>query len=232
MIRCDMRNRIRIFRSADEARPPPLPAALDGFLDALVQKFENCRPGLGEDPATGAEAFFLALYEPERDRLRDVIRLEQAHLPESAHAEMFSQVDRLIRDVIVPAYLRVAVRFTGRERNAFYLAPEGLHGVERIGWAVAGMALGALVIWAPFIPLWSKEWVLPFFLGGLVFPDLRRWWELRRYERDLNELVARGDEEVRRIDVSYVMREPEAAVPAQAAARTIAEGNHGPGRGT
>ena len=49
--------------------------ALDGFVDSLLQKFENCRPGLsdalegreGETP----EAFFTGLYEKEIPRLKE-----------------------------------------------------------------------------------------------------------------------------------------------------------------
>jgi hypothetical protein len=86
--------------------------------------------------------------------------------------------------------VRFARRFTPRERNDFYLAPEPLHGLERLGFTVAGMAIGAFAVWAPFIPLWQKEWVLPFAVAGL---DSRASGAtcLRRYQADLNGLVAR-----------------------------------------
>ena len=113
-------------------------------------------------------------------------------------------MDDLVRKVVLPGWVRLASRFTPRERNGFYALADSLHGVERAGWAVLGMVLGFLVVWAPFIPLWSKEWVLPFTVGGLVFPELRRWFSFRRYEGELNELVSRSDREIARVDLAYL----------------------------
>ncbi len=195
--------------------------ALDGFVDSLLQTFENCRPGLN-DRLLGAEgeapeAFFSGLYEKEIPRLKDIIRREESLLDAPVCEAYFRQVDDLIRKVVIPAYVRLAVRFTPRERNAFYLAPEPFHGLERFGWAVAGVAVGALVILAPFIPLWSKEWIIPFMLAGLVFPNIRRFLMVRQYEGELNHLVARADDEIARIDSHYLT----AGEPSEAASFAV-----------
>lgn len=184
---------------------------LDGFVDSLLQKFENCRAGLTDEivKAGGAERYFADLAEAELPLLRDAIRLEESHLTEAARDELFRRVEEMVRAVVVPAYARLATRFTNRERNDFYLVREQLHGLERIGWGLAGMVVGAFVVWAPFIPLWSKEWVLPFMIGGLFFPNLRRFWAIRRYERELNLLVAHTNQEIGRIDLGYLLRAPE-----------------------
>ena len=91
------------------------------------------------------------------------------------------------------------------------------------------MGLGFLVVWAPFVPLWSKEWVLPFTVGGLVFPELRRWLSFRRYEGELNQLVTRADHEIARVDLAYLTdttsvaeREARDGEEARAAARLAA----------
>jgi hypothetical protein len=203
----------RVVEALSRARYGP--AALDGFVDGVLQKFENCRAGLDDDALarSDGDSFFRPLYEAERERLKDAIRLEQPHLGEAGRDAMFAQVDELVRSVTLPAYQRIAVRFTARERNGFYLLREPLHGLERAGWAVAGTLVGGFIVWAPFIPLWSKEWVLPFFLAGLVFPELRRWWEIRRYERELNRLVARTDAEIRRLDLGFLLRDDSPATP-------------------
>lgn len=192
--------------TASPARP------LSGFVDSLLQTFENCRPGLSDDllGAQGEppEVFFATLYEKELPRLRDTIRREESLLGSDAQKEYLRKVDDLLRNVVIPAYVRVAVRFTPRERNRFNLAPEAFHGLERLGWAVAGIAIGALVIAAPFIPLWSKEWIIPFMVGGFVFPNLRRVLAVRRYEGELNRIVVRADDEITRID-THVLTEGE-----------------------
>jgi hypothetical protein len=184
------------------------PSALSGFLDSLIQGFENRRAGLADQISSAdALAFFLDLYDKELDRLRETIRVQEPALSEPERRDFFHRVDDLVRKVIVPAYVRLAAPLTRRERNDFYLTPGPLHGLERAGWAVAGIALGGFVVWAPFIPVWEKEWVLPFALAGLVFPDLRRYFALRRYQAELNGLVAHGNDEVWRMEVSYLTRE-------------------------
>jgi hypothetical protein len=178
---------------------------LEGFVDSLLQTFENSRPGLtGAMLETGeVEGFFREMYEKEVRSLRDKIA-HLGHLSAEEREELFQRVDDRIRKVVVPAYARLASAFTPRERNDFYLAPEPVHGVERLAWAVAGLLLGALVVEAPFIPLWSKEWVLVFGVGGFVFPTLRRYFALRRYQYQLNDLANRTDDEIWRLDLGYL----------------------------
>ncbi len=220
------------------------PPALDGFVDSLLQKFENCRAGLTDETLArgpvATERFFVDLYAEETSRLRDVIRQQEPHLSAAAHDELFRKVDDLVHKVVVPGYVRLSHRYSQRERNGFYALPEGLHGVERLLWAVAGMAIGGFVIWAPFIPIWSKEWVLPFAMGGLLFPELRRWLSVRRFERELNGLVQKADREIGRIDTAYLtdataLAERDAGAGAEAArlsaARAASRQEAGPGEG-
>jgi hypothetical protein len=178
---------------------------LDGFVHSLLQTFENSRPGLtAEMLAKGeVEAFFRDLYEKEVRLLRDRIT-GLTHLSKDEQGELFQRVSERIRKVVLPAYARLASSFTPRERNEFYLTPEELHGLERLAWGALGVALGAFVVWAPFIPLWSKEWVLVFAVGGLFFPSLRRYFALRRYQHELNDLVARTDDEIWRLDLGFM----------------------------
>jgi hypothetical protein len=199
---------------------------LDGFVDGLLQTFENCRAGLPDDRlAEGGEAvqdFFLALYEKETGRLDEIIERDEAHLAPERRRELRHTVDGLIRTVVVPAYVRLATAFTRRERKDFYLVPSALQTLERVLWAVVGIGLGFFVVRAPFIPIWSKEWVFVFFVGGLVFPEARRVLALRRYQGDLNRLVARTDQEVWRREMAYMTsgdaltREPVPTIPEEA----------------
>ncbi len=130
---------------------------LNGFVDSLLQSFENHRAGLTDAMlgTGGEEAFFQALYEKEAPRLRETVRQQELALPDGTREAFFKDVDEYVRRVVLPAYTRLAARFTRRERNDFYLLPEPLHGAERLGWGVAGMLLGFFVVWAPFIPLWA-----------------------------------------------------------------------------
>lgn len=181
---------------------------LGRFVDSLLQTFEDCRPGLSDqtvkDGEEATQRYFLELYEREAARLDDTIRQQEPHLSDDARNALKSEVDSLIRKVIVPAFSRLAWRFTPRERNDFYLTEEKFHAAERVGFAAAGILVGTFVILAPFIPLWEREWILPFMFAGLFFPNIRRYLAMRRYENELNKLVVRADREFGRIDIAYL----------------------------
>jgi hypothetical protein len=98
-----------------------------------------------------------------------------------------------------------------------------MHALERALLCAAGIAVGAFVVWAPFIPLWEKWWVLPFALAGLFVPELRRVFALRGYESRVNELVARADREIARLDAAY-LTSPEALAERGRDARRLPEG--------
>ena len=115
------------------------------------------------------------------------------------------EAEGLVRGVVLPAYVRLAARYTARERNDFYRAPERFHALERVGLALAGMLAGLFVVWAPFIPLWSKEWVALFVVGGLLYPELRRWAASRTYEREVNALVHAADREASRLALGHLL---------------------------
>jgi hypothetical protein len=184
---------------------------LSGFFDTLLQGFENRRAGLSDEKARShgrdLESYFLELYAEEEPRLAEIVATESLALPDSVRAELLRKVDQLIRKVVIPAYARAAGPFTLAERNDFFLSPRSLHGLERLGFGVAGIVLGAFVVWAPFIPLWSKEWVFPFAVGGLLFPNVRRFLALRRYQAQLNGVVKRADDEVWRMEMAYMTGE-------------------------
>jgi hypothetical protein len=90
----------------------------------------------------------------------------------------------------VPARWRgIAEPFTRLEK-AGYGVWRGGDVIARAAYALAGLAIGGLVIWAPFIPIWDKWFA--FVLGGAAWwlPDLQSRWARRRYARRLGEIVA------------------------------------------
>lgn len=195
----------RLFRAASSGGR----GMLGGFTDSLVQTFENSRSGLDDDAlADGGqvEAFFEEIFERERPRLLELCSGRETGLRGLEREAFRKSVEKHFRKVVLPAYIRTAQHFTRRERNGFYLAAEAWHGAERFAWAVAGMALGGFVIWAPFIPIWEKEWVAVFAMGGLVLPELRRYIAFRRYQSELNRIVTRADDEIFRLDMALVER--------------------------
>ena len=187
------------------------------LVDSLLQSFENCRPGLSDEKIHGAKEevsqFFVDIYEKERPRLINTIKVQESFLSKEAREKFFAEVDSLIRTIVIPAYVRLATSFTPRERNDFYLVAQRYHFLERFGWAIAGMLLGTFVVWAPFIPIWSKEWVLPFAIVGLIFPSVRKILSIKRYEADLNRMVAKAESEIDRIEMDYTSQHLMSVTP-------------------
>jgi len=184
---------------------------LGDFVDGLLQAFEDRRPGLKDEALTpgDAERFFTEVFDRERPRLRGGLRLSDPHLLPARLAALGAEVDELVGRVLVPAYARLAAAFTLRQRNDFFVTRGAARGAERMAWVLAGTLLGGFLVVAPFVPLWSKHWIWLFGLGGLFFPELRRYIAFKRYERDLNDLVLRSARELERLREAYLL-EPEA----------------------
>jgi hypothetical protein len=177
------------------------------LIDSLLQSFENCRPGLSDEKIHGSNEevsqFFLDIYEKERSRLINTIKVQESFMSNETREKFFAEIDSMVRSIVIPAYVRLVKSYTPRERNDFYLVPPRLHFLERFGWAIGGMLLGAFVVWAPFVPIWSKEWILPFTIIGLVFPNVRKIFSIKRYEADLNRMVGKAEAEIDRIEMDY-----------------------------
>ncbi|MCI0574041.1 MAG: hypothetical protein L0Y66_25180 [Myxococcaceae bacterium] len=194
--------------ASSTARATPT-SPLGVWVERLLQGFEDRRAGLpGALDEAAVSTYFTAHLEEQLPRLHEQALVAGEALLPAARGALVAELERLVRHVVLPGYVRLSARFTRRERNDFYLAPEGLHGLERLAWCVAGMGVGAFVVWAPFIPLFAKEWVLPFALAGLVFPELRKWLAARRYERELNALVLAADREASRIALAHLLSSP------------------------
>jgi hypothetical protein len=182
---------------------------LDGFVASILQSFENCRAGLSDEAAreggSRAEAFFRDLYERERERLGPAAAA-QAHLAPAARAELQARVDALARNVLLPAYTRLACAHTVGERKGFYAAPPSLRELERLGFALLGLVLGALAVYAPFIPVASPLWMIASTVGGFAFPNIRGALARRRYREAIAGLQADADREILRLDADLSLR--------------------------
>ena len=110
----------------------------------------------------------------------------------------------------LPRYAALALRHNRSERAPVRIG-QGADLFNRTAWTLIFGAIGAFVVWAPFIPIWEK-WI-PFAgaLCALVFapalPDLHRRLLLRRHEVALLALLLDMDAAGR------ALPEPEDAAP-------------------
>jgi hypothetical protein len=203
----------------------PAARMLDGFVDSIVQSFENCRPGLSDaavsDTGTAVEGYFLGFYEKERPRLHDLVEVSYSHMPEADRQALEAKIDQRIRNVLIPAYARIARRFTARERNDFYHSKEGWHGAERVAFGLGGILLAFLMMILRFIPLTAREVVALLAVGGLFYPELRRVFAWKGFESQLNHLVERTDDEIFRMDLALLTQTPKTAAAAAPPVETV-----------
>jgi hypothetical protein len=157
--------------------------SLPFLAQVLVAAAERRRPGLG---AWGPGA---------ADALRDTFRAELAEL-ERRFLEVFddpahwARVEAALMEVCLPRYLAEAERFTALERRDFGVWRGG-DLVARITFGLAGLALGAFLARAPFIPL-PSSWDALFLGLGLAapfIPDAQVWLHGRRYRGRLKAII-------------------------------------------
>jgi len=218
--------------SAWGARAAGLAAGTGGAIDGLLQAFENCRAGLPDEAVRGdgaaAREYFTEIYEKERPRLVEALRAQSVYLSAKAQDELVEGVDDRIRRVVIPAYARLTGPFTRRERNDFYVAPDGWHGIERAGWILAGLLAGLLMVRAIFLPLWIREWSILLFPAGFLLPSLRRYFAFKRYEAELNRLAVRAEREITRLDLALMAGAAPKAPVAIDADPTTSDGGTAP----
>jgi hypothetical protein len=92
----------------------------------------------------------------------------------------------------VPQYLPAATRQTALQQSGYGLWREG-DVLARCAFALAGLALGALLIAIPYIPIIPiVERALAFLLalGGFVYPELRKLAVDRGHVKLMNGLLA------------------------------------------
>ena len=133
-----------------------LPGPLDGFVDSLVQKLENCRtnmplgttwrrPGLTDDllakGPSEVEAWADSLYAEEVPRLRDAIRTEEPHLTREAFQDYWLNTHApLVRSVAATLRIRRYVQLHSFDpeismgTRASRGGPEQYDGVAELWW--------------------------------------------------------------------------------------------------
>ena len=147
-------------------------------IDVLAQ-LERHREAAVRDPAATARAVETAL-APVR----------AAYLDSQLPPVYFEALERELQTALPAAWRAIAVPFTALEARRFGIWRGGDLGA-RLAYVLAGLVLGGLIVWLPFIPIWEK-WV-PFALAGAGWwlPDASVAWHRRRYARDLGRIARR-----------------------------------------
>jgi hypothetical protein len=161
----------------------------------VLAHLERHREAAVRDEGATASAVETAL-EPIR------VAYRESELP----AAYFAALEGELRAALPAAWRAVAVPFTALEARGFGRWRGGDLGA-RLAYVLGGLALGGLVVWLPFIPIWEK-WV-PFALGAGAWwlPDAQAAWHRRRYGRELGGIARRFEASQRALEARVPMSE-------------------------
>jgi hypothetical protein len=145
----------------------------------VVAHLERHREAAARDEAATAREVEAAL-APIRAAYRE------SELPPA----YFAALEAELRGALPAAWRAVAVPFTALEARGFGRWRGGDLSA-RLAYVFGGLALGGLIVWLPFIPIWEK-WV-PFALAfaGWWLPDAQVLFHRRRYGRELGRIIQR-----------------------------------------
>jgi hypothetical protein len=163
-------------------------------VDVLAH-LERHREAAVRDEGATARELEVAL-EPVRAAYRE------SELPPA----YFAALEYELRSALPAAWRAVAVSFTALEARGFGRWRGGDLSA-RLTYVLGGLALGGLIVWLPFIPIWEK-WV-PFALAvsGWWLPDAQVAWHRRRYGRELGRIVRRFEASQRALEARVPMSE-------------------------
>jgi len=149
----------------------------------LLEQFELRRPGF--------KAWTPEVEESLRAQAEAELRQMERQSRELGFDEpgYFQRLRGAVNEILLPRYGRlVADEIALQSRH--YGIWRGGDLIARGVFAVAAFVLGILAVELPYVPIQAKWFPALLFILGPLFPDLVMWWYRRRYQRNLDALVA------------------------------------------
>jgi hypothetical protein len=154
-------------------------------LFAVLQDCEHRRRSLPADDAETAAR----VAEIARQKLAEVRACyEEAGGTPGYWRELESEV----METALPQYMRAAVAQTRLELASYGLWRQG-DPLSRVALGLAGLAVGGLIVKAPFIPIFEDAFAFALAVGAFLYPEIKRLVFDWRYSRLLNRLIAQAE---------------------------------------
>jgi len=148
----------------------------------LVSLFEVRRPAVGR---FDGEALGLFRREAEEALERMEQQSRELGFEDPKH---WKRARHVVETVLLPRYLKLAKSENEAAAEEYGLWRGG-DLVARGAFALAGLVLGALMVWIPWIPVYEKWLPWALFVLGPFLPDAYLWWYRRKHEKKLDALV-------------------------------------------
>jgi hypothetical protein len=156
---------------------------LGAVVFAVLDDCEHRRRSFERDEASDG------LREAAREKLAQI---HAAYAERGGSALYWQAVEREVLETTLPEYLPAAIEKTRLERTG-YDVWRGGDLLARAVFALAGLAIGGLIIATPFIPIVEEAFAFVLALAGWLYPELRRLPVELRHARLLNRLVTEGE---------------------------------------
>jgi len=182
-------------------------------LFAVLQECEHQRRALLPSEAEG--------------RLREIAAKKLAEIRASYEEagglpSYWQMLEKEVMVASLPQYVRHAIEQTRLEQANYDLWRHG-EPASRAVYALAGLVVGGLIWWAPFIPIQEKL-LAPILAGvGFIYPELKRWVFELRHIRTMNRLVAHAEkyQKDRRLHAYSTQKELDEALGALGGGRAL-----------
>jgi hypothetical protein len=145
----------------------------------VLQECEHRRRSLLENEAAAQ------LGEIARAKLAEI---RPGYLELGGSESYWQELEHEILDTAMPRYVAAAVEKTRLERASYDLWRRG-DPAARGALALAGLAIGGFIVWAPFIPIWDKGFAFVLAAVFACYPEIKRWFYDFRHYRLLNHLI-------------------------------------------
>ncbi|HEY8021400.1 MAG TPA: hypothetical protein VIH93_09875 [Thermoanaerobaculia bacterium] len=152
----------------------------DHVLFAVLQECEHRRRGLLANEAERA------LHDAARAKLEQI---HKSYVERGGTPDYWREVETEVLRTAMPQYAAEAIEQTRLERTNYDLWRHG-DPLARACWGLGALAVGGLIVWLPFIPIFEDAFAFGLALTGLFYADIKRGFYQVRHARSLNRLIA------------------------------------------
>jgi hypothetical protein len=103
-------------------------------------------------------------------------------------AGYWQKMQQEVLQVVMPQYIEAARGENEKERRGFGIWRGG-DPAARLGYALAGLVIGSIIIQMPWIPIFEDMFAFALTAAGAVYPDIVRYTHEHRHSRALNRLI-------------------------------------------
>jgi hypothetical protein len=163
-------------------------------LFAVLQECEHVRRALLPNEAQGR------LTEAARRKLAEI---HESYLENGGTPAYWEELEREVLETSLPVYIPDAVEQTRLEKSGYDVWRRG-DAAARALFALGGLALGGLIVAAPFIPIWEDAFAFVLAVGGLLYPEVKQLVADFRHSRQLNRMIAEAEKYQKNARIHYV----------------------------